>query len=385
MSAGRTRSLLPYLPAAIVLAFIAWLDSPVNDKFQFWYAGHLVASGASPYDPVQWAGLSRFGTLAQLTAFNCAVPASASCLWLYPPWTAWLLLPFGVLPPDLGIALFTAIVLFGLMLVAIVALAREARVQGPSRLAVTLGAAVSAPVVWNALLGQIGAVVLLGGVLVTSGLRARAALPFIAGAVLLSIKAHLFIALIPLALGVLVWWRAWRLLAASAVALGSLVLAGVLVEPGWITALGRAGQKGAGLVLRTTRSFAERVTPQLAPVTIVVVFALAIGAAVASLRSSPRDARPLAFVSAAIALSLIVAPYTHLYDHIVLLLAVAAIVVVVPHERRHVGWAAALGFVLLTWYAYLLGPHGDEPPFTALIPLVTLVALAATSSVRRRA
>jgi len=383
VNGGRIESLLPYLPAAMVLAFVTALDSPVNDKFQFWYAGHLVATGASPFDPAQWAGLDRFGPLAVLTAHNCAVPAGASCLWIYPPWTAWLLVPFGVFSPGAGIALFTvvqAIVMFA----AFVALSQEAGLRGPSRLVVTLGAALSAPVVWNQLLGQVGALELAGGVLVARGLQARAALPFIAGAVLLSIKAHLFLALVPLAVALLVRWRAWRLLATSAASLGVLVVAGALIEPGWITALGRAGQKGAGLVLPTVWSFADRVTPQLAPLTIAVVIALGIAATALAYRAAPRDAWPLVFVSGAIGLSLLVAPYAHLYDQIVLLLAVAAIVTVLPDVRRYAAWSVVLGFVLLTWYAYLLGPHGDEPPFTALIPLAVLIALAATLWMRER-
>jgi hypothetical protein len=383
VTAGRIGSLLPYLPAAMVLAYVTALNSPVNDKFQFWYAGHLVASGASPFDPAQWAGLSRFGPLAVLTAFNCAVPDGASCLWIYPPWTAWLMVPIGALPSDLGIAAFT-IAQAVVMLVAFVTLTREAGIRGPSRLVLTLGAALSAPVVWNQLLGQIGALELAGGVLVARGLRTRGPTSFISGAVLLSIKAHLFLALIPLAVALLVRWRAWRLLTASAISLGALILAGALLEPGWLMALGRAGQKGAGLVLPTVWSFADRVTPSLAPLTVAVVFALGIAATVVAFRAAPRDAWPLVFVSGAIGLSLLVAPYAHLYDHIMLLLAVAAIVVVTREERRYAAWSVVLGFVLLTWYAYLLGPHGDEPPFTALIPLVVLGALAVTLWARPR-
>jgi hypothetical protein len=42
---GRLRSALPYLPAGIALGIVASLVSPLNDRFQFWYAGHLVATG----------------------------------------------------------------------------------------------------------------------------------------------------------------------------------------------------------------------------------------------------------------------------------------------------------------------------------------------------
>jgi len=59
-------------------------------------------------------------------------------------------------------------------------------------------------------------------------------------------------------------------------------------------------------------------------------------------------------------------------------------VTVLPDVRRHAAWSAVLGFVLLTWYAYLLGPHGDEPPFTALIPLAALAALALAVRMRDR-
>jgi hypothetical protein len=46
---------------------------------------------------------------------------------------------------------------------------------------------------------------------------------------------------------------------------------------------------------------------------------------------------------------------------------------------RLAGWGAALAYFLATWLLYLNGPHGDEPAIAALVPVATLVALAAAT------
>ena len=59
-----------------------------------------------------------------------------------------------------------------------------------------------------------------------------------------------------------------------------------------------------------------------------------------------------------------------------LVAAALAIAQRAPDARRYLGWAVAAGFVLVEWIAFLMGPHGDEPAATALIPIATLVAVA---------
>ena len=377
------RGLYPYLPAFLALVVVAFLDSPSNDKFQFWYAGHLVATGRSPYDTAAWADASSFGPQAALVARNCADAASASCRWIYVPWLAWLYAPFGLLDPAVGMLAISAVLLVA-SATGVVLIGREAGLRGPQAMVFGLCAALCAPYVWNTFLGHFGALELIGAALASAALRARRAGALVAGGVLLSLKPHLFLVLIPAAAAWLATRRTWRVLAIAGASLGLLALVGIASDARFVAALGAAGEKASGLVLPTTWSLAARTPPSFVVVALALVAVAALAAWIV-VRSRPA---PLAFVGVSMALSLVVAPYLHLYDHVVLLPAVAAAIAawqVAGGGGRYVGWAIAVGFVVVEWIAFLGGPHGDEPAWTALIPILVLVALAASVSRGRAA
>jgi hypothetical protein len=87
----------------------------------------------------------------------------------------------------------------------------------------------------------------------------------------------------------------------------------------------------------------------------------------------------MTFIAASLAVSLVLTPYAHLYDYVLLSPAVAVSIALTDQvgRARIFGWLGfGGGFVALTWLAFLLGPHGDEPAFSALIPVAALVALA---------
>jgi hypothetical protein len=374
---------LPYLPMVVALAVTSRLVSPANDKFQFWYAGHLVAIGSSPYDQSAWAAAGRtYGELAALVGRNCADVRAAECLWAYPPWTAWLFAPFGLLDPERGIALQSAF-LVAAALVAVVLLALTLTLTGPSTLVVLLVPVIAAPFVWDSFLGHFEALELLGAVLVVRGLRSTSSAPLIVGAVLLALKPHLVVPLIPLTIAVLVARRAWRVLALTSGSLGALIAIGIWREPLAIGALAGAGAK-ATLVLPTTWSFAERVTPGIAPLTVAAMLAVSAGAGLIALRAAPSSLWDMTFIAASLALSLVLSPYAHLYDYVLLSPAIAVSIALADRiggRARILAWLAfGGGFVGLTWSAFLLGPHGDEPAFSALIPVAALVALGVAAS-----
>src|SRR2546425_242499 len=88
------RAHAPYLPLAVILAVFApgVLGELHGDWFQFWYAGHLIANGGSPYDQEAWiAATHQYGTPAASGAGNRGTAESAPCPWLYPPGGAVLL------------------------------------------------------------------------------------------------------------------------------------------------------------------------------------------------------------------------------------------------------------------------------------------------------
>ncbi len=58
------RAIAPYLAPLAVLALEWRLLSPapaLADHFQFWAAGHMVVTGASPYDRAAWEAMAALG------------------------------------------------------------------------------------------------------------------------------------------------------------------------------------------------------------------------------------------------------------------------------------------------------------------------------------
>lgn len=382
------RAGLPYLPAGLALIVVARLVSPLNDRFQFWFAGHLVASGRSPYDQSAWAGAAaNYGDAAALVARNCPDALASACLWAYPPWTAWLFAPFGLLDADRGMTAIAAFLLIA-GAVSTVLLARAAQLMPRSRMVVALMAVASAPFVWDSFLGHFEPLLLIGAVLIASGLRDRRAALLSAGAILLMLKPNLIGGLVPLVAGLLVARHAWRPMGVTLGALGLLVVAGFGIEPAAPQALLGAGAKTL-IVLPTTWSFATRVAPSASIVVDVAVITASVAAAWIAVRSAPQSLADLTLVAVGLALSLAVTPYDHLYDDLLLLPAVACGIAVLDargERARMFGWVVfGFGFVAATWLAFLAGPHGDEPAEAALIPVTALIALGATMAWTRRA
>lgn len=369
---------LPYVPMAAALAVIAQLRSPANDYFQFWYAGHLVATGRSPYDPAAWGVASQvYGDKAGIVALSCALPDSPACLWAYPPWVGWLFAPFGSLDPDHGIALQAAFLLV-VGIAGVVLLAHAVPLSPAAAMVVRFVAVAAAPFVWASFLGQFDGLLLLGALLVMLGLRDRRAIPLAAGALVLSLKPNLFIALVPLTVVLLVARRSWRSLAVTSVALSVVTAAAIVLDPVWLGSLARATTKVA-LTAATTWSLGQSATPGVAPLTIALVLLLSTAAAWSSIRGAPPRLWDATVVASGIALSLVVTPYAHLYDYLLLAPAIAVAIAAVEHHGSAARSLALLayggGFFVLTWIAFLVGPHGDESPVNALIPPAVLAGL----------
>ena len=165
--------IVAYVPVAIVAIVLSTLaDTSANDFFQFWFAGHLVATGRSPYDQTTWVTAHEaFGALADTVRMNCPRPDAPACLWTYPPWTAWLLVPFGALPVVFGLAaekITFTILLIGGTLAAI----RAAGIDGHfARGAVAAGALASAPFVRDLITGHFEGALQIGLVVLAAAIR----------------------------------------------------------------------------------------------------------------------------------------------------------------------------------------------------------------------
>lgn len=76
MTGRRARALAPYAIPLLMLV-IEWpLLSPVRalaDHFQFWAAGHIIATGGSPYDRSAWEAAATYGSIPDGVAMNTVI------------------------------------------------------------------------------------------------------------------------------------------------------------------------------------------------------------------------------------------------------------------------------------------------------------------------
>ena len=204
------RRRLPFIALALVLlAELPILIPPpfgLTDHLLFWFAGHLAATGGSPYDAAAWAEAQRTYESGHLLRFI----AQGDPVWVYPAWSVLVFIPFGLLPYPLGpLVLHVAYIATGILAVILFVRLLPERWQPRAELAIPL-AAVFQPLVIASRYGQFGSFLLLGVVLVFYGLRDRRTTPFAAGALLLFTKPQLFLVLVPVTLALLVRARAWR-------------------------------------------------------------------------------------------------------------------------------------------------------------------------------
>jgi hypothetical protein len=373
MLARAGRAAQTYGPFLVVVLVAGLLASPsANDFFQFWWAGHLIAIGRSPYDPAAWSAALAYGPAAGAVAHNCLAPDAAACLWIYPPWTAWMFAPSGALGPEAGIAvqrvaLLSALALGGVLWV------RAARATDANVAPLLVALAASAPFVRDVVTGHFEGVLLIGLFLLATGLRETRTWRIVASALLLALKPHLFLALPPLVLVWLVSRRAYRGLAVTMLSLAALAIAGFASDPSaWPALVGRFTAKQE-LADGTTWGFAAAIAGPGAPAVGAILVVVALVAAVLAWRWARSPDRAAVLVGAGSALSLAVAPYLQSYDLVLLFPAVALALATL---RRPAAVVAAAVVIAATWLAYVLELSGDPRAFAGAMPAVTLVALA---------
>lgn len=377
------RSFAPWAAfAAVLLAEspLLWPSRPIGDTFQFWYAGHLVATGGSPYDPAAWAAAAAYGSLASVVGGNCVDAGGAACLWLYPPWTALVFAPFGALAPETGIPLLRVAVLATAIAATAVAL-RGVPTGMPLAVALAAGALFE-PFVISVRAGHPDGLPLLGAVLAWRGLAGSVA-AFSAGVALVALKPHLLIPFGVVCAVTLARRRRWRVAAAGVLTLVVLGVAGQAVtasRPLMLDAIVSASNLKAGLDNAATWSLARAVAPggiwPLAGALAVLACAL-IG--LKATRRAPEGARDGVVFAALLAFSLAAAPYAQTYDHLLLLPALAITMRAWPRSALAVGLVA----LLFPWLAHVVDlAVGSQAP-SALVPWLFLVLLLASVEVLR--
>jgi hypothetical protein len=380
---GARSAILAFLPALIVFIAFWPIARPVEgagDTFQFWYAGHLVATGGSPYDQEAWhAAGAAYGAVAANVAANCADPLGVICVWAYPPLTAWLFAPFGALPVSAGLLAVNTFVLFTLIAGVVAAVLLFGPREPSPRALVLVAAAASHPFVIDIRAGHFVGLLVLALVAIAYGLRERRTWPIAVGALALALKPHVAIAVALAVPAVLVSRRAWRAIASVVGVLALVTAVALLRSPEAIGAILSRGGAKSGIAWSTTWALADATG---APVVALAALGIvALGAAALALRSAPVDRRGLTTVAVAAALSLVVTPYAQPYDFLLALpafaAAAAAASAIRPPARTVLLALIALCTVLGTWSPIVFGQLARTvAPGYAAVPVAALVLLA---------
>lgn len=380
---GARTAILQFIPALVVFAALWPLARPVagvGDTFQFWYAGHLVVTGASPYDQSAWhAAGALYGPVADNVARNCGDPNALVCVWAYPPITAWLFAPFGLLPVDVGSFAVNVFVLVTLLVGAVAAVFAFGP-REPGLRALMLAASVAGhPFIIDIRAGHFVGLLLLALVAIAYGLREPRAWAVVAGALALALKPHVAAvvgATVPVVLAMRGAWRTFTWVAAVLLVIAGAALAR---SPESIEAiLGRGGAKAA-IAWSTTWGLAD--ATGLAVVTLAVIGAVAAAAAFLAVRRAPRAQRDLTLVAVVAAVSLVVTPYAQPYDFLLVLPALS-LAALRASERlqplRSSLVALVIGaWVLGTWGPIVFGQLAKPVSSSyALLPVAALALLA---------
>lgn len=362
----------------------------VGDTFFFWYAGHLAVAGGSPYDQNAWASAgAAYGVFARNVVFTCSPsPYQPSCLWTYPPTTALVFAPFGLLNVRDGVY---ALTMFTFMTTAasVIAVGQWMRARLPATRSLALcSIALSHPFVFDINAGHFEGLGVFGIILIAVGLTGRRVAPVVVGALLLSLKPHLYAGLAVVVLLVLLARRDWRTLGWS---LGSVATANGLAllrfpeAPGEI--IWRAGQiKDVGWA--TTSAFASNLFSSPL-VGVAIVYGIAVLAFAVAVRSAPAERKTDSLVAAGAALGLCLSPYAHPYDFLGLAPAFALALALgesVGQPVRGILLVTTAGAMAVwTWLAIAGSDIVPALPGTLPVVILALLALAAWAAQRRTA
>lgn len=376
---SRHASALVALVLGIIDAALVWTVPHVGDWYQFWFAGHIVVTGGSPYDASAWRPALQqpvdLGSVVNIIRLNCEGPEPAACLWRYPPWTALVYAPFGALPFDVGVTLLHVCTIAAAVIAVVLLVRRYATPRSrPLALAIALAAQ---PLVLGTRTGHLGAVLLIGLYLLLSGLDGRRSAALVAGTILLSLKPHLFVVFGPAVVIRLVRRRQWRPLTISLVSIGVLALVTTVMYPPPLSTMVGDIEKRVAFDVPTL--WGLRAVGGLGWTFVVLLALGAVASAVFAIRSSPR--RDATFVATATALSLALAPYEQSYDHALLLpalLVTTGIAVALPvGPVRVVTLVVAVATaVAYPWWAYFEDIVTRSQSAGAFVPVLTLAVLA---------
>ena len=375
---------MPFVLLLTLLAPIIWPHDGDGDAFFFWFAGHLVVTGVSPYDQSAWARASEYGDLARNVISMCTPTVhEPTCLWKYPPTTAFLFAPFALLNVREGLNAL-AMFVFAITAAGAIAAGQWMRARSPATLALALSACVvSHPFVFDVYAGHFEGLGVIGIVSIAVGLTKRRVAPVALGALLLSLKPHLYLGLGLVVLAILLARRDWRTLAWTIGVVGAVNGLAFLLYPDALGALLAGAGPIIGLGWATTWAFASSFPSAVAG--IVIVYAILAAAFVVAARFSPAERRDDVLVAGGAALALAVSPYVHPYDFLVLIpsfVIALALGELVSGPTRGILLVTITGTLAVgTWLA-ITGTQ-IVPALPGVMPVVALALLAIAASAAR--
>ena len=369
------------LVAGYVIARAAiWYQTA--DFFCFWNGARFLLTGRDPYDPVAWqAATDGLFPDPRGGVYVSACPGRFG----YPLWTAIALVPFGALPLELAATLWIALAIVATV-VGTTLVWRAAR-GAASGLPLFVALILFSQPFWVLLAGgqMSGVMLALAGGVAWSLAYARDGA---AGASLsgLALKPQVAALVLPLVLLRSLLQRRWRVFAgamftALLVAATTFVIAPRWLEE-WLAELGRRSQSVAQFA--TVWGFAADVFGS--PLWGALLLALLVLAILVVARG--RAFRGLPFLGFAIALSLLATPYIWSYDFLVLAVPWAIVLAELQRSGRVRRLAFLLGLVavasLLPWLLYALAFSRGRETWSALVPAMTALLLAAVLAERKR-
>ena len=372
----------PYLAAAVMLLAELPLLLPQpfvdSDALLHWFVGHLVVTGGSPYDSSAWrAAGERYGGTIGFWA-----SAASGVAWPYPPWTAWLLAPFGLLPPLAGTWIAVGTFLAAGVAAALIATGALAGSWSGRASGIVLGLAFQ-PFVYAVNSGQFSTLLALGFALLLASPE-RAIRGPVAFALLIA-KPQLSVVLVIAAAADLV-----RRDKARSALLGGAFLALALVSvarfPDVLALAGTGLAARVGNQIRVSSSSWSLASAIAGDGWLIVggLFVLAtLGCWVAAIRWAPVADRRAVMLAGASIVSVTVAPVVRSYDQALLLPAIAVLVLIggrLEGRARAVQRLMLMFTVLaLPWALFVSAQLANSPPRIAIVPLAFAAALLWTT------
>jgi len=359
----------------VVLSFVCGLTAAgLNGWYEqrdfhcFYVAGRIVANGGDPYDAQQYVP-------AILTLPPSPAQALARCgpRLVYPPWTAFVLAPFGALPLPAAATLWASFAVMATVLGIgwTWELVGRRRVSWPL---IALFVVPTEPFARTFAEGQFAtfSFALTAGVALSLwSNKDRAAGIWTAA---MSVKPHTAAGFTAVVLGFAIFQRRWRFVAASGATGLALVGLTQLLRPGWILEfISRASELSGSIGDRTT-------IWNLAGSWTLGVVAIALLLALVVILIGPRGADDAEILGLAVSFGLVVAPYAWDHDYIVLAIPWTMIIgnatQLRPLPRRVLTMSTVMVAAPLPWVLAAVATLRGTESLSVVVPMLTTVLLA---------